>query len=777
MGAEEMTPAVRRDGGQDDRATGVQSGLYHYTPNLDEAHAFLKCLRGSPRFGFRTFDDDEERKRAGQQRKELVITRYGHPDDLADELARLNAEGAGAYVTINELDGKGYKAENVTRVRAVFVDLDLPARESVHALQAALRSALPPSIVVQSSMVKFHIYWVLSDDLPLDRFADVQKALINRFNGDKSVHDLPRVMRLPGYHHNKGEPFLSHIVHLSDRRYTTAEIIAEFLPNSTTSAPESETVSPAAEFDAAMLEDALKSIPADDRETYITVIRAVKRSAEEAGFPETSAKEVVRAWAKTSDKYDEGEFETRWAKDFKRQGGKVQRLGSVFKLAADYGWRRPGKLSVEDFYAYMPMHNYIYVPTRDFWPASSVNARVPLVKTPAGPVPPAAWIDGNRAVEQLTWYPGEPQLIEGRIIAEGGWIEQPSAKVFNMYREPPPIRGGSSEAAGPWRDHLARLYPEEHEHILRWLAHRVQRPGQKINHGLILGGAPGIGKDTLLAPVKRAVGYWNMREVSPVVLVESFNDWVKSVILRVSEARDLGGNDMSATNRYALYEHMKVLTTAPPEVLRVNEKHLRQYAVPNVMGVIVTTNYQDGMYLPADDRRFFCAWSELTKGDFAEDYWRDLYKWFDDGGAEHVAAFLHSVNLAGFDPGAPPPWTTAKTAMVDAGRDESMSPIGEALDRMREQAQGTDAVTTADLIEHGSEELRELLTGPKNARRVPHLMAEWGYVKVVNEGARDGRFVVDGKRQAVYAKRELPLQERVKAARALEATCTTQVPF
>ena len=54
-----------------------------------------------------------------------------------------------------------------------------------------------------------------------------------------------------------------------------------------------------------------------------------------------------------------------------------------------------------------------------------------------------------------------------------------------------------------------------HAHIIYFLAHRVQRPEEKINHALVLGGKQGIGKDTLLEPVKRAVGAWNWEEVSP----------------------------------------------------------------------------------------------------------------------------------------------------------------------------------------------------------------------------------------------------------------------
>src|SRR5271166_4708549 len=36
-------------------------------------------------------------------------------------------------------------------------------------------------------------------------------------------------------------------------------------------------------------------------------------------------------------------------------------------------------VTVEDFVAYMPAHNYIFTPTREPWPGSSVNARAPSV--------------------------------------------------------------------------------------------------------------------------------------------------------------------------------------------------------------------------------------------------------------------------------------------------------------------------------------------------------------------------------------------------------------
>ena len=77
-------------------------------------------------------------------------------------------------------------------------------------------------------------------------------------------------------------------------------------------------------------------------------------------------------------------------------------------------------VSVNDFWAYMPMHQYIFAPTRDVWPASSVNVRVPPIVVGDKLIPAAKWLDHNRPIEQMTWVPGEPMIIEDRLIAAGG---------------------------------------------------------------------------------------------------------------------------------------------------------------------------------------------------------------------------------------------------------------------------------------------------------------------------------------------------------------------
>ena len=83
-------------------------------------------------------------------------------------------------------------------------------------------------------------------------------------------------------------------------------------------------------------------------------------------------------------------------------------------------------------------------------------------------------------------------------------------------------------------------------------------------------------------------------------------------MLRISEARDLGEFD-----RFKFYDHTKNFIAAPPDVLEVDEKNLREHYIVNVVGVIITTNHKsNGIYLPADDRRHYVAWSNFNKAMF-----------------------------------------------------------------------------------------------------------------------------------------------------------------
>ena len=160
----------------------------------------------------------------GERDKDRSLARvlHGTLDDVFPELSRLNGAGAGVFFMVNQGDGEGRAARNVTAIRALFVDLDGAPLEPVQTC------ALAPHIIVESSPGRFHAYWRIAD-CDLNEFSIYQKVLAARFNGDTAVHDLPRVMRLPGFLHQKREPFVTRILQRSEAPPYTPREIAEVL--------------------------------------------------------------------------------------------------------------------------------------------------------------------------------------------------------------------------------------------------------------------------------------------------------------------------------------------------------------------------------------------------------------------------------------------------------------------------------------------------------------------------------------------------------------------
>ena len=190
----------------------------------DPAAAFLAALDpDATAWTFQTFDDDKARAaayRKAHKHADPKLTRIlsGSLTRCRAELLRLNARGAGIFVTVNRTDLKGRKIENIISVRALFLDLDGAPLEPV-------RQHATPHIVIESSPGRFQVHWRV-DNVKLDQFEGFQEALIAHFSGDPKVTDLSRVMRLPGFAHQKGEPFVSRIVEINDLPpYSAADIV------------------------------------------------------------------------------------------------------------------------------------------------------------------------------------------------------------------------------------------------------------------------------------------------------------------------------------------------------------------------------------------------------------------------------------------------------------------------------------------------------------------------------------------------------------------------
>lgn len=179
------------------------------------AKRFLRILTGSndEAMTFQTFDETTE--------KDQRLAMWKHLERSTatfDRLKRLQSSGAGVYVMVSRGDGKGRKASNVVAVRALFIDLDYSPWEPA-------ADMLKPHIRVESSPGRFHLYWLVSD-CPLDQFKSIQQAIAKKYNGDKSCVDLARVLRLPGFLHQKKEPVLTRLIEVNDfPKYATQQVI------------------------------------------------------------------------------------------------------------------------------------------------------------------------------------------------------------------------------------------------------------------------------------------------------------------------------------------------------------------------------------------------------------------------------------------------------------------------------------------------------------------------------------------------------------------------
>ena len=285
--------------------------------DIEQARRFLTLLdESAEQFTFQTFDDKPGKNPA------LAKWMHGDIDTLFNELVNYNKLGAGVFVMVQGGDGSGRNIKAVNKIRCVF-------NENDHGVPK--KQPLEPQIVVESSPGKAH-YYFLTKGLGLNDFKPIQGRLIEEYGSDPAAHDLPRVMRLPGFYHNKGELHLVTIVHESGgQAYSREQIFNAFPPYIKPVIPAPEAVFSNDKL-SLELRSALGVLRADDYELWIRVGLALS-SLGDAG------RGLWLDWGSQSDKFDFAEACKKW------ETFKPDSIGhkSVFALAQDSGWVNTAK--------------------------------------------------------------------------------------------------------------------------------------------------------------------------------------------------------------------------------------------------------------------------------------------------------------------------------------------------------------------------------------------------------------------------------------------------
>ena len=143
-------------------------------------------------------------------------------DDSAEFINYKQSQKCGIYVCVNGTDGNGRDVENITELRALFVDFDGMAEPTW---------SLAPHIIQKRDDTHGHAFWLIEVDPELthEQWTIMQKQLSMFYGSDSQVIDPARVIRLPGLQHwkNPNSPQCYQITSdysASGHRYTFDEV-------------------------------------------------------------------------------------------------------------------------------------------------------------------------------------------------------------------------------------------------------------------------------------------------------------------------------------------------------------------------------------------------------------------------------------------------------------------------------------------------------------------------------------------------------------------------
>ena len=163
------------------------------------------------------YPSDDPRQRDDKGRKADATT----IELMCQTAQRFQNEGRGIYFVVN---GGGQRDAEVETCRAIFYEHDNLAKELQLGLWETL--GLPePTFQVDTGGKSIHSYWVLTEPIDPTRWRSLQTDLLEFSDGDRSLKNPSRVMRLAGCCHLSAKgAYPSLIVSESGIRYSYEEL-------------------------------------------------------------------------------------------------------------------------------------------------------------------------------------------------------------------------------------------------------------------------------------------------------------------------------------------------------------------------------------------------------------------------------------------------------------------------------------------------------------------------------------------------------------------------
>lgn len=307
-----------------------------------------------------SYDDNRDRKKqaesiakaVGQHRRDpYAKVHIGTWEKLKPTLTTFNKNGASVSLTINHTVG-GRKVEHVQSIRAIWCEFDGP--------HPAPEWLVPPHITVESSPGKFHFYWLTDHSVTANDHARLMATMVGKWESDSSATDVVRVLRIPGFLHQKvdaskgliGSPWQVRLRSAEARDalplYTRDQLLQGFAVEEWETQrayerppppPPHERTHYVTSLNVIEVKDALQFLNADDHHVRIRIGMAL------ASTRHTSAFQIWDEWSRGNQNYDEEEQYRVWQgfrehKDPDNTNGHRVTLGSLYKAAKEAGWDR-----------------------------------------------------------------------------------------------------------------------------------------------------------------------------------------------------------------------------------------------------------------------------------------------------------------------------------------------------------------------------------------------------------------------------------------------------
>lgn len=593
-------------------------------------------------------------------------------------LVAYNGQGYGIFATPAAMDGVGRKLENVSYLRAHYVDLD--EADATQQYERACATYPAPGFAVQSSPGKFHIYWPVTPYTGNDRFEMTQRKLRQMFNGDKSIIDPTRVMRVPGFYHCKAAPHLVTCWGLAGYGQPLAvETLEAAIAHVNVidggvgqrhELGDPDLAAPSVEWLKRAMD--LTDPNSLDRGEWIAHTSAFKQ----AGWTLLDGDALFALWSTWCARYefnDVGENHKQWHSIRNTELGwksLVKRVPSLQAIVS-FGTREaapaapggPTPGAVPDmppppaadcsgeFLTHLEQQEWFkdctYVlnlglvmgPNGVFMNQAQFNVEYggkKFIIDSAGKTSVEAWAAATRStlwtIPKVHHIRFRPDLPYGARVRDDRRREG-----VNVYdpAEVPRMAGDVS----PFLNHIAALLPDAADQrvLLDYLAHNFKFPGYKIPWAPVIQSAEGAGKGVLKKVISHCLGASYVYFPNAKELTNSgsqFNGWMRNKLFILAD-------EIKVDDRRDLIEVLKPMISE--DRIEIQSKGVDQVLEDNFSNWCFFTNYKDAVPISKNGRRFAIFFSPLQR---AEDmlacgmnpqYFTALYDWLRDGGCAIIA--------------------------------------------------------------------------------------------------------------------------------------------